>query len=126
MATTVVTFSKPQVKDSKPVLRIAFAIFLLAWPAQIANPIAAAAITWVPTFAYPSVGAPVYVGTASVGSPWDYHTRFGNARLVVVHQAAALAALGGRFQPRNTSARPSPDVCCSDLHTIRTGLSLRM
>ena len=66
-------------------------ILLLAWPAQLANPIAAGAVTWVPTDVYKSSSSSLSIRDIAAESPWYNYANYANDRLVIVQTAAGLA-----------------------------------
>ncbi|KAJ5919113.1 hypothetical protein N7466_010056 [Penicillium verhagenii] len=79
-------------------------IFLLLWPAQLANPIASGAVSWVPATRVNMTGTAQAVGAAHAGPNWLWYVTYSSARLQLVKQSAALAGSEtSPFQSKNNT-----------------------
>ncbi len=73
---------------------IAALILIMAWPAQLANPIASGAVSWIPSTNYSTANNNTLpLGMASTGNPWDWYEMFPTVRDALVKKSAALAGL---------------------------------
>ncbi|KAH0428198.1 hypothetical protein CcaCcLH18_09212 [Colletotrichum camelliae] len=80
-------------------------IILLALPAQLAAPIAAGSITWIPssTFDTPKVSHEAF-GSASDGYKWSWFRDYNNVRRFIVEEAAGLGNIDNWLLPNETEA----------------------
>ena len=83
----------PERKSGVPKLIVALCL-ILVWPAQLANPVASGAVSWIPSTSY-EAGAyyTLSLGVASTGYRWDWYKMFPNVRDALVKKSAALAGL---------------------------------
>lgn len=74
---------------------IAILILLLAWPCQLANPIASGSLPWIPADSYTnsSVQLPLLLLDAPPNWQWHWYIDFDNVRNLIVKRSAAYASL---------------------------------
>ncbi|KAF4424739.1 putative uracil permease [Fusarium austroafricanum] len=77
---------------------IAIVILLLAWPAQLSNPIASGSVSWVLSTAYPSYNATIRLNTPTASFGWSWYSISSNARQGVVKASAGRAILGSKVR----------------------------